>query len=173
MIEMPAQVADCRFDTAVDSRQRSVVRWCTDVLYDRGHEFTCGASFLIHFRTLGVEYVQLGCVAGFVGRLLHFCDDHAAKCELALIQPDIRSCQMTIGRNIAHRQLIEQVTDFSGHHHGKSRRDDHKDDQPDGDAYDLSLDRLPDHRCPGERYTHRLPRSRAGTIIYTRTSPEG
>jgi hypothetical protein len=146
LLQMTAAIGDQVGDPNFDARQRRIVRRRALVRDDGVDHTACFGRLALDFGVLGVKNLLARAKQGFVRRLLHFCNDHATERQPALERKHGNPRQMRIGRNISCRELVQQMDDLSDHDHRQDRCRDHQDDQPDGNRYDPSADRLLDHR---------------------------
>src|SRR5258708_3063363 len=100
---MTAQSADGWRYPSVNGCKSSVVWRCADILDYRDDKFTCSVRLLVDFRAFRFEYAQVVRIAGFVRRVLHFCNDHLAKREGAFERTNIHPGQMAISWNVSGR----------------------------------------------------------------------
>ena len=117
VVHAMAEVIDRVVDPGLDARQRGIIRRRADIIDDLDDQLLRGFRFLLDLGTFLVENLQIFGIAGFVRRILQFGDDHPAQRDRSLEGSDIRPRQMTVGRDVFGRLLVEQVTYLGFHQH--------------------------------------------------------
>jgi hypothetical protein len=114
---MSAHAGDGGFDSAVDSRQRDVVRRGAGVLDDGGNKLARGLGLLFDFGVFCLKDAQALRKGRFIRRRFHFGNDHLAQRERAFKRSHVRARQVPISRDIFVCELVEQMTDAARHQH--------------------------------------------------------